>query len=121
MGFFVCPSPAGFGFQQSVCPVLLSLAGMQAAGSLGLVVWPSPEKVWVPLLPTYAMVSEMELFNCRWIARFQASMVGKRFGSSRIFTLSPLGIGINPFEGMAGKTKAAGPTARLNAAVLGPL
>src|ERR1700733_9574068 len=67
------------------------------------------------------MVREIELFNCRCRVRFHASMVGNRFGSSRIFTLSPLGMGMSPFDGMAGKTKAAGPTARLKAAVLGPL
>src|ERR1700722_3616551 len=67
------------------------------------------------------MVREIELFNCRWRVRFQGSMVGNRLGSSRILTLSPLGIGMRPLEGMDGKTKGAGPTARLKAAVFGPL
>ena len=34
--------------------------------------------------------------------------------------LRPFGIGIWPLEGMAGKTKAAGPVERLNAAVFAP-
>src|SRR5664279_3078657 len=93
---------------------------MQAAGPFRLTVCPSPAKVWVPLLPTYASVAVTDWVSCLWTLRFHASTVGRSWGLSRIFALRPFGIGIWPLEGMTGKTNGMGPSVRLKAAVFAP-
>src|SRR5450755_4260341 len=100
---------------------MLCDAGRHAAGSFGLVDLSSPAKVCVPLFPTYAIVTEDVAVSWRCTAKFHASIVGKMLGSLRIFALSPTPMGIKPLAGTVGKGKAAGPLARLNAAVLAPL
>src|SRR5277367_5569983 len=86
-------------------------AGRLIAASSGLVLLLSPDpRVCVPLLPTYAIVTDRVGVIARCILKFHASTVGRRklLGRALMLTLNA-GAGSSPLSGTVGNTFGAGP------------